>query len=722
MNRYLKHILVILVFTLVGCKASAQKFTSHAVKKGETLQSISTQYKVTPQEILKYNKEIKAGQALTPNTILVIPAVTAQTKTPVIAPASTKNADVTDASIEQEPPIGFTSHKVRKRETLYGIAKRYKITEEDIKRYNRELYSSQLKKKMSLRIPKYRRMSPSDSLAMDPNNFEIYTVAPKETRWSIANKNGITIDSLLSLNPELTKTSDYLREGQELKLPKKPGSTIEGQVTQLYISYTVPPKMNFFQLKQQFGVEPEEIVRLNPEITERNGLKEGMVIRIPQTKLDAGEVNTDNYIFYEVKPKQTVYSLTRKLGLSYKELLALNPDLIDGLKAGMILKLPKAKAGSLEVRNSLVLDKISLLDSLHAENKPKLLFLLPFRLDKIDMADMEGVVSAIEKRNDVKLSLGLYSGALIALDSLADLGISVDVKTLDNQLDVSRTKALLAKENLKDYNAIVGPLDGPSFQQVAMSASNYHVPVIAPIRVPNDVNLANVFFTYPSDELLRDRMLAYMDTIRTNQHVIVIYDNKHLTEKKLILEKFPTADSLEIVQEEKSIGVNLEKLKQLLTLGKDNWVFLETDNSKLVSSVSSILNSSINKDVKVRMLTTNRNRAFENDVISVSHLSNLNFTYPSAYREIGNNSFVKRYQQRFGSTPDRYAVRGFDVVYDLLLKLAYKNDLFLISTMIGETEYNGNKFSYEKYPASGYFNQSSYIIAYDDMQIVELKK
>ena len=719
MNRFLKNTFALLVLLMMGCKVMAQKFATHQVKHGETLESIAKQYQVTPYNILTYNKEITSGQELTPNTILVIPLQGPSENTGEVPVTTGEDIEEPGELATQEEPIGFTSHRVRRKETLYGIAKQYDITEEDIKRYNQDLYSAQLKKRMVLRIPKYREIDPNDP--NDPGNFDMYTVAPKETRWSIAHKNGITLDSLLTLNPELSRTSDYLREGQELKIPKKPGGMIEEQETQLYISYTVPPKMNFYQLKQQFGIDYDEVVRLNPEIVERNGLKEGMVIRLPEQKLDPGEINTDNYIFYEVKPKQTLFSLTRKLGLSYKELILLNPDLQNGLDAGMVLKLPKEQTGNFEVRNALVLDKIDLLDSVNIENRPKVMFLLPFRLDRLDLGDRESVASAIEKRNDVRLSLGLYSGALIALDSIAELGISVDVKTFDNQLNLNTTKEILGRENLSDLNAIFGPLDGPSLKEVAIRAAGNRVPVIAPIRVQSDISLPNVFFSYTPVEVLRERMLTYMDTLVTDQHIVIIADEKHKPVQNFILQRFPNADTLEIKKEEKSIGIDLEKLAELLTEEKDNWVFVETDDFRLVSSVSSILNSSNTEEIKVRMFTTNKNRAFENEVVSVSHLSNLNFTYPSVHREVGGNAFVKRYQKRFGSVPDRFAVRGFDIMYDLLLKLAYRNDLFVISQIIGETEYNGNKFSYEKDAASGYFNQSSYIISYDDMQIKEIK-
>ncbi|WP_236262898.1 amino acid ABC transporter substrate-binding protein [Aggregatimonas sangjinii] len=718
MNGYLKNIVLLLLLALLSCKATAQKFTTHKVKQGESLEEVSKRYGVSIADILVYNKEIKVGQDLRANMVLVIPNATNATSVTSETKAGTTTAESTE---EQEEPYAFTSHKVKRKETLYSISKRYNITEDDIKKYNRDLYSMQLKKKMVLRIPKYRRVDPRDMETIDPNDYETYTVALKETRWSIAHKYGITIDSLLVLNPDLSKTSNYLREGQELKLPIKAGSSIKNQETQLYVSYTVPAKMNFYQLEKKFGVKSDEIVRLNPQISEQGGLKEDMVIRIPQRKVEAGEVNTDNFIFYEVKPKQTEYSLTRKLGVTYKELLKLNPSLQDGLKAGMVLKLPKTQTGNFEVRNSLVLDKIDLLDSINPASKPKVLFLLPFRLDRMDMSSKANMEDTIQKRNDASASLGLYSGALIAVDSIADLGISIDIKTLDNELSLAKTKELLARENMADYSAVFGPLDPPSVQEVATRAASVQVPVLAPIPVRSLNSMPNVFFTYTGQQVLRDKMFSYLDSLAIDKNIIVIADAKNDTVAKMIMQRFPEVKRVELKEEEKNISMDLEEFTELLSTEQENWVFLETDNEKLVPSVSSILNSNNTEEIMVRMFTTNRNKAFDSDAISVSHLSNLNFTYPSVYREVGNNSFVKRYEKRFKSRPDRFAVRGFDITYDLLLKLAYKNDMFAISKLIGETEYSGNKFSYEKDEASGYYNTSSYIMSYQDMRIKEIK-
>ncbi|SDE50055.1 amino acid/amide ABC transporter substrate-binding protein, HAAT family [Pricia antarctica] len=726
MNRFFRNILVFSLLTIALASCKAQKFTTHAVKKGETLTGLSKQYRVDTATILRYNKEIKQGDELKANTILVIPR---GEKTPTATRPSTSDQSK-DSVIQGDEPIGFTSHRVRKRETLYGIAQRFRITEDEIKKYNPELYSAQLNKGMTLKIPQYRRTKAEQAAGSD-EDLETYTVAPKETRWSIANKFGITIDSMLVLNPELSKATDYLAVGQELKMPRPAGSTVENQKTQLYLSYTVPPKMNFYQLEQKFGVKSDEIVRLNPEITEKGGLKENMVIRIPQVTLDAGEVNTDNYNFYEVKPKQTVFSLTRKLGLTYKDLLELNPDLSDGLKAGMVLKLPKDQKGDFDVRNALVLDKINLLDSIDVKNVPKVVFMFPFRIDKLDLANKEEVTDIIEDRNSLKFSLGLYSGALIALDSIADLGISVDVDSYDNQLSLARTKEILQKENLNTVSAIIGPLDLASLKETAVRAKGSQVPVIAPIPAESDLSLSNVFYSYTPNTVLRARMLDFAEEKYEGQNVVVIADSIHVVARDSILSRFPDAKVAEVIEEEKNIGIDIEKFKMLLSDELENWVFVETDNFKLVASVSSILNSFQNtlldieqperEKLKLRMFTTNKTSAFENDVISSTHLSNLSFTYPSVYRIPESSAFSRRYEKRFGSLPDRYAVRGFDITYDLLLKLAYKNNLMEVSKYIGETEYAGTKFDYEKDPVKGYFNQASYIMTFEDLRIKQVQ-
>ncbi|MDC6367075.1 MULTISPECIES: LysM peptidoglycan-binding domain-containing protein [Flavobacteriaceae] len=708
MKKLIIKLCAVVLFLTSAHLTAQQKYTTHAVKKGETLKSISQQYRVTPYTILQSNKEIKTAADVKPNTILIIPL-----NGSVVATTDDSKKDEVQ---EEQKPIGYTRHRVRKRETLFGLTQRYQITEEQLKRYNRQLYSEPLQKGMVLQIPKFPEPDPEDERELD---FETYIVQPKETRWSIAHKYGITVDSLIILNPELTKNSDYLAAGQELQLPRPKGDSLEDQQVELFTSYTVPVKMTLYSLGREYGIPSDSIVKLNPEIMKQGGLKEGMVLRLPKKVDEKGVVNTENFIFYEVKPKQNIFRLTQNLKMTRDELFQLNPDLENGLKAGMVLKLPKEKAEVLDVKNALVLDKINLLDSINVENRPKLVFMLPFRLDRINFNDGKKTRNQIASRRDLALSLGFYSGALVALDSIKRLGVSVDVHTYDTQLSQDKVKEILLKENLMGVNAIIGPIASGALDEVAVQAASRNIPVISPTGADSQLSHGNVFFSVPKEEILRQKMLAYLGKIHKDENVVIIADAEHQVALDSILSKFPSAQIAKVISNK---SLHLDEFLIQLSEQKENWVFLETDQSNMVSSVSSILNSANTEEVSVRMFTTSYGSAFEDDAISSTHLSNLRFTYPSFYREAGNDAFSKAYSKRFkGIKPDRYAIRGFDVTYDVLLKLAHKNNLFETSKIIGLTEYTGNSFNYFNDWTSGYYNRACYLMEYDSLQIKEVQ-
>jgi len=693
---------------------NAQQFTTHAVKQGETLQSISQKYKVTPYSILQANKELRSAADVKENTLLIIPLGSAPA-TQVEKPDSTR-IDTPVAEVKKDPlPIGYKRHRVRRKETMFGLTKKYNVTEDQIKRYNRQLYSEQLKKGMILQIPEYPELDPEEERALD---FETYTVLPKETRWSIANKYGITVDSLMVLNPELDPNSNYLAAGAALKLPRTKGDSLKEQQVDLYTSYTVPTKMTLYSLGREYGIPPDSIVRLNPEIVKAGGLKDGMVIRLPRKKDPTGLVNTENFVFYEVKPKQNIFRITQNLKLTREELFRLNPELQNGLKAGMVLKLPRERAEGLAVKNALVLDRFSLIDSIDVKNRPRLVFMLPFRLDMINVADREKAGNMIRNRNDVALSVGFYTGALVALDSIQKLGVSVDVRTYDTELSQAKVKEILQRDNLLGVKAIIGPVSSAALNEVAVQAANKKIPVIAPISSDSRLSHGNVFFSVPRESVLRQKILAYMKAIHKGENVIIVADSTNQVALDSIRSAFPGAQTAKIIDNKSlDLGNFLVKLSET----KENWVFLETSQPNMVSSVSSILNSAINDKVKVRMITTGYNRAFEDDALSLTHFSNLRFTFPSFYREVGNDSFSRAYEKRYGLKPDRYAIRGFDVTFDILLKLAHKNNLFETSRLVGLTEYTGNSFDYVNNWTLGYFNRACYIMQYDNLQLNELK-
>ena len=151
-------------------------------------------------------------------------------------------------------------------------------------------------------------------------------------------------------------------------------------------------------------------------------------------------------------------------------------------------------------------------------------------------------------------------------------------------------------------------------------------------------------------------------------------------------------------------------------------MFLQTSNEGFASNVTSMLNGLQTEEIKIVLMTTDKNKAFEGKEISNIHLSNLNFHYPSVNKTFNAtqpNNFIKNYKKEYGIEPNKYAIRGFDLTLDLLLRLASEDTLYEASNSDLETEYVENKFRYSKQLFGGYTNESVYVVMFKDLTIVE---
>lgn len=129
----MKKILLIASMMLFGMMAMAQTATSnHVIAAGETLYSISRNYGITVEDILKANpgltENIMSGQTI---------------KIPVAS---------SNPAVKKLNPCKQT-HVVLKKETIYGIAHQYGITEDELIAANPILSKGKLKKGTELCIP-----------------------------------------------------------------------------------------------------------------------------------------------------------------------------------------------------------------------------------------------------------------------------------------------------------------------------------------------------------------------------------------------------------------------------------------------------------------------------------------------------------------------------------------------------------------------------------------
>jgi LysM repeat protein len=635
----MKRFFIILVAVLLyNCATTAQNYKTHKVKKGETIEEIASRYMVTPYAIHQLNPDSK--KELRVGAVLIIPKSIVESKE--------------TATIEKELS-GFKNHKVKRKETLYSLSKKYNVSQDEIKKHNPKLYANDLKKGDVIQIPQFTKKI---VVSKSKEATKSYTVLPKEGKWRIAYKFGITVSELEALNPEM---GDVLQEGQQIKVPNLDKEEVK-QVDDTYSYYTVLPKEGFYRLKLKLGLEKEELEQLNPELKD-SGLKEGMVLKIPYT-------------------------------------------------AGNLLGNEDTESVNLE-------------DKLPRNSEEKhIAIMLPFRLNRVNMDSIQDTKKQIVKDPYLSNSLDFYSGVVVALDSLKTLGVSLRVDVHDTQNEKSTISNILRSNNFDTVDAVIGPLLSSNFQLVASNLKDANVPVVSPLG--KDLELYdNVFQSRPEDALLQSTILNYVKKNKGDAHILVISDSKHTTTRDMLKREFPAA-SLINSRKNKSgkdeFYVTLVDIESGLREGK-NFVFIETENAGFVSNATSILNSKINDLTEIVLVSTNFNKAFESDEVSNHSLSSLQFTYATVARyntDENSNGFVKRYTRKFGETPSKMATRGFDLTMDVVLRLVTSNSLYSAAKDFELTQYVENKFSYKKKLFGGYYNDSVYLVKYNNLQIVEV--
>jgi LysM repeat protein len=171
----IKRAICIFVF-MIACFVFGQDFNKHMVEKGETITQIAQKYNVTPYDIYQLNPDVQGG--LKPNSVLLIPIKGSAKKT------------VSNA----------ITHKVEPKETLFGIEKKYGVSDEALKSANPDLEKLGLQIGQILVIPSSTVVKATVST---PEKAVFHNVLPKETKYSIAKAYGITIEELERKNPEI---------------------------------------------------------------------------------------------------------------------------------------------------------------------------------------------------------------------------------------------------------------------------------------------------------------------------------------------------------------------------------------------------------------------------------------------------------------------------------------------------------------------------------------
>jgi LysM repeat protein len=561
-------------------------------------------------------------------------------------------------------------------------------------------------------------------------NLTKHSVKAGESIYSIAKLYKISTADIYSLNPDLTSilVVDSVLFIPESTLGKLNNLVVEKELDS-YKVHKVRRKETLFSIAQKYDISIEDLKAHNESLQHKK-LRRGKKIYIPVFKKNKKQIEEDQFSYYTVKASEGYYRLEKKLGLSKKLLLTLNPELEKvGLKLGMILKVPKSSIKNTE--NTLI-STTSLRDSLLDLSPKNLALLLPFKTKSISVNSSKLARKQLRRDGYINIATDFYSGAVIAIDSAKRLGISVNLDIFDTNAKAIDLKAILNQNNFSKFDAVLGPITLENLELTAEYFLSDSIPVVSPF-VKSKSSYLNLFQTIPDTEWLRNKMVSYVKTDTIPHQTLIIYDSKSKATAKYLKTIFPSATLMNSKIDNKGVEqfyLSTEDVQNVLLSGR-TIVFLESDNESFISNVTSMLNAMNGITIEERskrkiereiiLMTTSYNKSFEGLYVSNYDLSNLNFHYPSVNHNMElSETFKQKYLTQFGTFPNKYAIRGFDLTLDILVRLSNFGSLFEIPSNI-KTSYIANKFNYIIQLNGGYKNEAGFILKHQDLEIIKVQ-
>jgi LysM repeat protein len=561
--------------------------------------------------------------------------------------------------------------------------------------------------------------------------FISYTVKSGETVREIAKKFEVKAKTILRLNPGLNKKPkentlilipnvNYNKEEEKFRVESEMVSS-QFHITQ--------PKETLFGIAKQYNVSIDSLKAINTGLL-IDGLKIGTVLKIPnEKKLTPEEVKQNQiddwakfFVLHTVIKDDTVYALTRKYNVSEENLIDLNPDLVEGLKLGMILKVKEIIHNDLSKK----FGNFMMLDSIVSKDTIDVAMLLPFKFTKNDTLNKEQLFTS--RNNLVSIISDFYLGAEIALDSIREQGVQINLNVYDTENNRDTIKNIISSKEFENVDVVFGPVYNKHVNFVAAELKD--VPLIFPFYSSKQNTFAknNIVKTVTNREVLKENIISYFIQIYNNENILVVGDEK-LTSKSefrqienMLKEGHDSIIEVAFLEPDNGYISQERFVEKVDTLGV-NWVILATNNKVVTADVINNLKS-IPNDAEVRLFAFEKSDNFEK--VDNNLLADLNLVYATngvfidSLPEVSN--FYNQYFKRNNDYPSKYASKGFDVVYDIVMRMASNDSINLESSFEkGMSQRVRSTFKYEQKAYGGpAYNTAVYLRKYNKDLSIEL--
>jgi LysM repeat protein/ABC-type branched-subunit amino acid transport system substrate-binding protein len=688
----------------------------------ETPYFIAREFGITVEEIYAYNPEVTRFRK---GTKLRIPVW--ESKREVV---SAEPAPEQEQQVEEKQDL--IMHEVKAGETLYSLARRYKISESEILFYNPG--ARDLKAGSVVYIPKKRKAdfrTPSDKISntidetltetlVERGNYFEHVVVSGETLWSLTRKYNVTEEELKALNPVL---ETGFPAGITLKIPVKDTEPVKAEPVNedAFLRHVVQPGETLFRLSSQYNLTIPEIRKFNPQLETRN-LVQGETLLIPR--------RPDEEIaqFMENISGDSPEVETRPLESEFYDIEV--PVVIpENCRPG---RNPQASFKTYDVALFLPLF-IQANDTLNKEPEK-----IEVPVDSLLSAEnLLQKDTLIEQDEPVELFhdfyresenfLQFYEGVLLAVDSLQRSGMNIRLNVFDTQQNPDFIRRFIYADNFLETDLIIGPVYPQVQSEVAAIAAKNRIPMVSPLSSQSRVLTSNSYYYQinPSREFLTAKTaeLITEEYFKSNFVVIKTANSGGIHEEKvvdMVRERIinsgfwgqPQGMQFQVYDFARE---GASGLKHLFSPHRENVVFVASMNEGDLSLILSNINN-LAGEFSITLVGFNRYEQFES--ISDEFFHNLKLQYIAPYwidyTHPETIRFLEKFKEHFHTEPDNFGMQGYDVAFYFLNALRNYGKDFNDCLPYQHVHLSQGNYSFEKVSQfGGYMNQGVSVISYE---------
>lgn len=532
--------------------------------------------------------------------------------------------------------------------------------------------------------------------------YYVHTVKSGDTLYSIAKAYEVGEDAIRDSNPGV---ADGLRIDQTVKIPVPESAILKAKAEKKrkkdYITHKVKAGQTLYAIARDYNISVATLREDNPSVNPQVlSVGETLWIRRAaigssteqQAQAEIAEytnnlnkaTDDDGFDHHVVKPGETIYSLSRRYGITEAEFAQLN-DVSQGLKAGAIIRIPRAK----EVEQEVVVEA----DNTPAQTTPG----TEITFQKLDAMQDLNIALMLPMNINSKPNASyveFYQGFLLGLDEVKKTSNGNTKLTVYNTShDQLKVQQIVGSTMFEGTNLIVGPVYEDELNPVLQYAHKNSVPVVSPLANISAVQSPALYQLSPAPEKKYEKIGNLLDGGR-DIYLIYASSNDKEFEQEIIKElhgrpyaayNYSFTDQKSTFKPRNAEARAIESIDDILK-GEKPCLFIvlanaETDVDRILGTISSskvALTDRSEPSAQYVVMGTSRWGRFNN----IDHTSYFNnnvvmiSTYHAKRDSKAVRDFDSRYIEAYGALPSLYAYRGYDTA------------MIFCAGMRGDIEYN----------------------------------